>query len=685
MAGFKYLALTAKGDKTKGTVEAENQSSAIANVYDLGLFPIRVEADAGWQKSEGLRGQTETVVPQPTALHVAAHEDRAIKKGTSPEVSTTACGRFRRWWYGEQKKRRFQTVYFVVLGLVWMAILGYLAVLVHVLFVSCVNSAWAVSSEQARRWCYCAAVGAVTVWGLISLFLFLAASRLLPRMMGAKLAVGTDALNLTEAARGAYDGMCATAAAVGDVHALGRVSTELAIVSGETSAAGDSRLRLYVLETLACNAFAIGGSVSKGSIVVTRGLLRTLTRDELQAVLAHELAHLKNGDAMFVVQALAFAYMVVAACVAATSLAAVCAVLLVAVLQGICCAARSSGNGYVVVGTLVAVPIIAIMGFVWLCVYVVSVGIVLALVIIGVKAASSAIGQSREYLADACAVQWAPAHCPFALASALRKVAGAAQIRGLNRALAPLWLEQGGVEESPGWCQRLFSFLIRTHPPVERRLEVLREMAGSSALTDRQWLLSVQASGWQRFKEWAMPTLATCTAVGVAVVACRMDLSNGKPTKSAQAVVPHASSSVRSETGMESGRAVAQVPARRTEDGRRAVGGPTHVLRVPRVPTRPVPSKPRGEVAPSDEAMRAYWKGSASCVRGDFDTAIVECTKAIELAPQNPWAHLQRGLAYSRQGDFDKAWLDVKACQALGGRVKDSDLEALRQASGRTQ
>ncbi len=56
--------------------------------------------------------------------------------------------------------------------------------------------------------------------------------------------------------------------------------------------------------------------------------------------------------------------------------------------------------------------------------------------------------------------------------------------------------------------------------------------------------------------------------------------------------------------------------------------------------------------------MRAYWKGSASCVRGDFDTAIVECTKAIELAPTLAKAYCYRGRAYWAKGKSGRVLVD---------------------------
>ena len=61
-------------------------------------------------------------------------------------------------------------------------------------------------------------------------------------------------------------------------------------------AAGVASPRLWVMEDPVPNAFACGVESDRTSIVVTRGLLDLLDRDELQAVVAHEMAHIRNGD-----------------------------------------------------------------------------------------------------------------------------------------------------------------------------------------------------------------------------------------------------------------------------------------------------------------------------------------------------------------------------------------------------
>jgi heat shock protein HtpX len=369
-----------------------------------------------------------------------------------------------------------------------MALLGHLIVAAHLAFFQIVQSLAGqansvVAEAEARRWSLIAAGMAVGLWSLVSLVLLHSASKVVPRLVGARLAGQPDE------------------------NTLASVAEEMAIASGEPV----STVQWYLLESSARNAFACGRSVREGSIVVTRGLLDALDRDELQAVVAHELAHLKNGDAHFTVQALAFAWMVVAVSTVAYVglLLAIAVVATMVWVTGKVAEGADSEWGGLLGG--LAIVAIVVTALVYLATYALLVGIVLAVVAIGVKAASTAISHSREYLADGCAAQWT--RNPAALASALVKVAGCGTVSGLRGNLvASLWLERARAAKTHGTKGRLLSFLLDTHPAVERRLELLKEMAGNTLVTDEQWLMGARSSPWQRFKEWGLPLLATALA-----------------------------------------------------------------------------------------------------------------------------------------------------------------------------
>jgi hypothetical protein len=65
------------------------------------------------------------------------------------------------------------------------------------------------------------------------------------------------------------------------------------------------------------------------------------------------------------------------------------------------------------------------------------------------------------------------------------------------------------------------------------------------------------------------------------------------------------------------------------------------------------------------------------------DQAIVECTAAIRLNPEDGEACCKRAVAYYDNGEYDNAWADIEACWRLGGYVYPELLVALRKASGK--
>jgi hypothetical protein len=120
-----------------------------------------------------------------------------------------------------------------------------------------------------------------------------------------------------------------------------------------------------------------------------------------------------------------------------------------------------------------------------------------------------------DALADACAAQWT--RNPLALASALAKIqAGTRLSNPKGHFIAPLWLDYSDSKSDAGIRDRLLSFLLHTHPTIERRITLLREMAGTSAISEARWLLAIRPSTAQRIKEWLLPLLATSLALFIA-------------------------------------------------------------------------------------------------------------------------------------------------------------------------
>src|SRR6267154_3846563 len=186
-----------------------------------------------------------------------------------------------------------------------------------------------------------------------------------------------------------------------DAPQLYNVVEEMAI------AAGVPMPRVMVLETDALNAFATGNKVGHGTIVVTRGLLDTLSRDELQGVVAHEMSHLANLDTCYMV--------IVGVTVGLISL--VCDMLLRSMAWGN--TGRSSNSSSDKKGSGAGLLIILI--------------VVAIFAPLAAKAVQMAVSRQREYLADATSVQFT--RNPNGLISALGKLADkAAPFPGVSRA-----------------------------------------------------------------------------------------------------------------------------------------------------------------------------------------------------------------------------------------------------------
>jgi heat shock protein HtpX len=221
-----------------------------------------------------------------------------------------------------------------------------------------------------------------------------------------------------------------------DAPQLYNVVEEMAI------AAGVPMPKVMVLETDALNAFATGSKPGKGTIAVTRGLLNSLSRDELQGVVAHEMSHLANLDTR---------YMVVVG-VTVGLIALVCDMLLRNLAWGRGNRSSSSdkkGGNAILIILLIVVAILAP---------------------IAAKFVQMAVSRQREYLADATSVQFT--RNPNGLISALGKLAEKAEpFPGVSRATQHLFI----VNPVQTFTAKS-SALLATHPDIADRIARLRNL-----------------------------------------------------------------------------------------------------------------------------------------------------------------------------------------------------------------
>jgi heat shock protein HtpX len=225
---------------------------------------------------------------------------------------------------------------------------------------------------------------------------------------------------------------------------LDNVVEEMAI------AAGLPKPAIFIVPDPDPNAFATGSGPQKSSIAVTAGLLETLNREELQGVVSHEMSHVRNYDVRVMT--------IVAALVGS--------VLLISDWgrRGLSWGGGARSNDDREGGS-------GAFGIVFFALWVVS--IVLAPFIAQIVAMS--VSREREYLADASGAELT--RNPLALASALGKIeAAVAPTRSIKQGVAHLCIADPrgrSVNEREG----AFSNLFATHPPIEKRIAILKEMA----------------------------------------------------------------------------------------------------------------------------------------------------------------------------------------------------------------
>jgi heat shock protein HtpX len=197
---------------------------------------------------------------------------------------------------------------------------------------------------------------------------------------------------------------------------------------------------MRVIETPGMNAFASGVREGRFCVTVTRGLLQALDRDELEAVIAHELTHVINRDVRTMVIASIFAGIITLMCQI--------------IFRSVFWSGRGRGRGAWVFW-LVATAAAAI-------------GSLLAVVI------RMAISRRREFVADAGSVELTKN--PDAMISALQKVAGHAHLDA-PKSMRAMFLE----EEDDG----VFG-LFATHPPLAKRIAALERYAGGRVAESSQ-------------------------------------------------------------------------------------------------------------------------------------------------------------------------------------------------------
>jgi len=213
------------------------------------------------------------------------------------------------------------------------------------------------------------------------------------------------------------------------------------LIQEVTIASGLPMPKVAIVEDDAPNAFATGRNVDRAVIAFTTGLLEVMDRDQLQGVVAHEMAHVANRDTLV-------------SAVAATSAGAIAIVSDMLMRMMWFGGGRRDSNSN-------ANPVMLVISL-----------LVLILAPIAALLLKSAISRKRESLADATAVAFT--RNPSGLRSALEVLAqDSTVVKQRSNAVAHIWIESPLDGKS-------VSQLFASHPPIQQRIETLRKMEGTS-------------------------------------------------------------------------------------------------------------------------------------------------------------------------------------------------------------
>jgi heat shock protein HtpX len=227
------------------------------------------------------------------------------------------------------------------------------------------------------------------------------------------------------------------------------------VVEEMTIASGLGKMpKIYIIDNDMPNAFATGRKPESSCVAVTTGLLKRLNRDELQGVVAHEIAHVRNLDVRF---------MTIAAVMLGSIVLLADLFFRMLWFGGGRRRGSGGGQGQAIVLAIAIVAAIAAPFFAQMLYF--------------------ACSRKREYLADASAARFT--RYPAGLASALEKISGdlvtslkKKKKKDVLRALAPMYIV------NPLQAAATSVGLFSTHPPTAKRVQILRAMGGNAGWVD---------------------------------------------------------------------------------------------------------------------------------------------------------------------------------------------------------
>ena len=198
--------------------------------------------------------------------------------------------------------------------------------------------------------------------------------------------------------------------------------------------------KVYIIEDDSLNAFASGLNPKTYTVSLSRGIIDKLNDQELEAVIAHELTHIRNRDVRLLIISIVFVG--IFAFIAETLFRSMR-------FGSLSRGKKGSGGAAIIIALLLA-----------------AVGYLIASLF------RFALSRKREYLADAGSAELT--RNPLALASALRKISDDPIIEAVKRNdVAQMFIENPQKELKNSSVS--FSTLFSTHPPIKKRIEILEQ------------------------------------------------------------------------------------------------------------------------------------------------------------------------------------------------------------------
>ena len=200
--------------------------------------------------------------------------------------------------------------------------------------------------------------------------------------------------------------------------------------------------RINIINDDSLNAFASGINDNTYTVTLSRGIIDKLNDQELEAVIAHELSHIRNRDVRLMIVSIVFVGI----------FAMLAQIAMRTAYYSSFSRRRDDKNSAVLI--MLLVMLVAAIGYFFSMLM------------------RFAISRKREYLADAGAAEMTKN--PLALASALRKISADPDIEAVTRDdVAQLFIEHPGKQVKNALSG--LSGLFATHPPIEKRIQILEQ------------------------------------------------------------------------------------------------------------------------------------------------------------------------------------------------------------------